>query len=153
MPLSKKYDSARFADIPSGVEHAATNPVADGNTRLKVSYNGRLMDDHRLIKKYERYVLENLLEVSVDPSSTKFRPQVVARDQYGSADLWWLVLWSGGWTSKIEFIPPASGKIKIFDPRLLGTFMRLLKSTEAEVAASKESPFEARDMTLVQIVL
>jgi hypothetical protein len=149
MPDLSNYDSSRYPNIQSSVDSAATNMMVLSNTRNKILINGRVMDDRLVLKDYEGYILGNTIPVTVN-SNSWYRPELVAKDFYGTQDLWWLVLWSGGFSSKLDFVP-TNKVFRIFNPDLLPVINRILKRSASSLKESSDSPTVANDITLVKI--
>jgi hypothetical protein len=150
LPNMAAFDSSNFATIPDSVNSAADNRFALGNLRLKVTYRGITIDDYPVLKRYEQFVLSTTVQVAVDPAIARFRPHAVARTVYGTPDLWWLVLWSGGWASKLDFVPGPS--LTLFDPDKLNLLNKIATSEAKALAESKASPQPIVDLTLVKII-
>jgi hypothetical protein len=153
MPAMGSYDSSNLPTLRDSVGHSLGNKLNLSNVSLKVSYQGVVFDDLNVLRRYEEYVLGNLIEIRVDVSAANFRPEVVSRDVYGTTDLWWLVLWSGGFPSKVDFDLSDGKPIKVFNPDLIGTLNAIVEKSKKELSASRSAPPIAEAMSLIKVII
>ena len=149
--MSASYDSSAFVTVEESVAHAATNKMTLTNGCEKVSISGVVMDDKPALKDYMQYILDNTVELSLDESFS-YRPEWVSKNVYGTNDLWYLVLWSSGCQSKLDF-RPVNGKIKIFDPSKLDKLNEILESRKKRLKNSAVNPVAVDDLTIERLIL
>jgi hypothetical protein len=131
--------------LTQSVEHASTNKLTLTNISEKVSIDGVVMDDQVILLEYMDFIMNNLVDYTVGPEAAH-RPEVIAQRIYGTADLWYLILWANDAPSKVEFTP--GNTIKAYDPQKMEVLNSILEGAKKRIALSREEPLVIPDITI-----
>jgi len=145
MSISANIDSGAKMNIADSLASAAGNSVI--LSRLSQDYKfGEITLDSPIpcfMKFYD--LLEGYtMRIELD-EKYKYRPELVAKDYYGTTDLWWLVLYMCKLTKHEEFNLPS---IKILKPAYLKDLFEIIERSEKEIGIT--TTLEDRTMQKVR---
>lgn len=144
--MERIIDAASSADVDQNVKDAENNNWVASNLSMDLHFakDGVTMDSPMLVfQRFQNVIATNLVRVTVEDKYF-YRPELFAKQVYGSSDLWWLVLTSSGIIRHQEF---NRRRIKIFNPAMLAALDDIRLSTKAE----QEHTAEIEDLTIFPI--
>lgn len=141
----ERFDNSKHADLLTGIEFSKSNKFSLTNTTSMINYKNEFyMYLKTNLVKYSNIINENLIEIELE-EFYYYKPDYLAKDLYGSADLWYLVLYCSQVVSVDCF---NIKKINIFNPKKINLIYKLIKLIEDE---SKSPPILVNDITLKNI--
>jgi len=144
--MERIMDAAASADIDQNIKDAEDSNWVASKLSLDLHFakDGVTMDNPMLVfQRFQNIIRTNLVRETVEDKYF-YRPELYAKQLYGSTDLWWLVLMSSGITRHQDF---NRRHIKVFNPALLETLDAIRLSTKKE----QESTVEIEDLTIFPI--
>ena len=144
--MEKIIDSADSIYIEQNIASAKSNPWVASNlsTDLHFGDSGVTMDNPFLVFQRFHNIIENhLMKITVEEKYF-YRPELLAKNVYGSSDLWWLVLISSGIIKHQNF---NRKRIKIFNPADLAILDAIRESTIDE----QTKTIEIKDLTIYPV--
>lgn len=130
-------DSSVSMNIDDNIKSAEKNTNTYSALSKAVNFNGVIIQDPQTIfHKYRELFEANLVEIELD-RKYHHKPELIARQYYGTTDLWWMVLWVNNMVHHYEFDLP---KVKIVDlglskqiGQIINANVKILKKNKAEV--------------------
>jgi hypothetical protein len=149
MALLEEFDSSNFADIQESIENSKENRITLSNISKTINFKGRIViNDNHILKDYEDFIMNNLVDYNIDEKS-RYKPEYVSKEVYGTTDLWYLILWVNRMVSASEFIKT---NIKIFDPLQTKALNKIIERHSEEILESKDNPILVEDLTVKKVV-
>lgn len=129
------YDSSDTKyDIRQSINHARTNTISIEKLSHKINFNNEFLTyDENILYQYRGYLSRFLIKTNC-PKKFYYHPELVAKEVYGTIDLWYLIMWFNPIPSAMEFNSPV---INIFDPSRIGIINNIINNH------SKETRFNA----------
>jgi len=133
-----KFDSTRgVSNLKKSLDKSDRNEMLLTNISHKVNFNDEFYTfDYSVLEKYKGYLSQFLIKVKC-PESLYYHPEVVAKEIYGSVDLWYLVMMFNPIPSVAEFNSPV---INIFDPSKISHINHIINSQQKELKFNKAEP-------------
>jgi len=142
----KKYNSGKYPDIKDSVEHAKNNQFTMTNLSSRLNYKGRFImnEPHSVLYQYKTFIMNNLITIPLD-ERLKYRPEAVSEMNYGTPDLWHIVMIANGISLPVELVGET---IKILNPNKTGMLVKLINKNAKNLAKNHLKPHNIHDRTL-----
>jgi len=130
MAIDASVDSGEKMNILDSIESSKNNSIILSKLSQDFKLGNVTLDSPTpcFVKYYdllESYTITINLE-----ERHMYKPEIVAKEYYGTTDLWWLVLYMSKLTKHEEFNLP---RIKILDPAALNDVFEIIKRSEGEI--------------------
>jgi hypothetical protein len=118
------------------------------NISLYCNYkNSVMLPDGFILDEYRDYFEQYLVEVNVS-EEYYYSPSLFAEEQYGTADLDFLILYFAGMSSIFEFKQPT---IKMLPLTMLTDLNKLMVQMKETVKSSKSNPIEYSELEEIKL--
>ena len=144
--MERIIDSAESVYVDLNITSSESNKWTASRLSLNLLFKDDkvVMDNPLLVfQRFQNIINCHLIRTNVDEKYF-YRPELFAKDFYGSSDLWWLVLCSSGTISHQNF---NRRRIKVFNPTDLEVLDSILESTIKE----QEKTVEIKDLTIFPV--
>jgi hypothetical protein len=133
-------NSTNFATIADSVADAASNTVAASVAYSPISIDGFTVY-RRSALSASRAAIMPLLVQRPFPRELWYRPDIVSLQEYGTPDLWYLILWADGCSDPCDFDGPT---MMILPKANLQTVKSILASSPGSIPSVRANPPAAR---------
>jgi hypothetical protein len=144
--MERIIDSAESVYIDQNIASSESNKWTASKLSLNLLFkNDKVVMDNPLLvfQRFQNIISSHLIRTNVDERYF-YRPELFAKDFYGSSDLWWLVLCSSGTISHQNF---NRRRIKVFNP----TDIEVLDSIRESTIKEQEKTVEIKDLTIFPV--
>ena len=142
------FDSSDFTDIVDSVAHSKSNKFVLPNISTVINYKNEIeITDENILSKYDTIIMDCTYRTEID-SKFFYKPELLAKQMYGTVDLWYLVLWVNKMSSMYEF---NKKYIYVFNPSKISVLNDLIELERENLATSQESPTYIEDLTIMKV--
>lgn len=140
------YDSSeKGMTLSESISLSESNNYVINQLTHWVSYEGKLkINDENILYNYKNYLMQYCIDVTI-PNNFFYRPEYVAKDIYGTVDLWWFVLFFNDIECPMHF---NKKNIKIYDPTKFTILNTLISTNKKYVNWKSDSPDYIEDITI-----
>lgn len=121
-------NSSDKASITDSIEHAKTNKLLLDNISRYYKYNNMELNIS-LINKYSNIINSYTIEVKIK-KDLYYRPEYISLLEYGTTDLWYLILFVNNMTKPDELNKET---IKIFNPAYLDIINNIIEKEKNNI--------------------
>jgi hypothetical protein len=143
------YDSSESnIELNDSIKNGKDNTLNIENLSHKINFNNELvLYDENLLHQYKGYLSQYCTWLSV-PESYYYHPELIAKELYGTVDLWYLIFWFNDIPSFEEY---NKSKIKVFNPAYFSVINRLLQTNTSYLKSANSDPELINDCTLTKV--
>jgi len=143
------YDSSEAANEEfESIEHASENRLVLDSHSFKINFNNRFyVDDGSILYKYKELLKQYTIQIKIEKSFF-YHPELVAKELYGTVDLWYLVTWFSYSTGAYDFNQEV---IRVFNPKRMSIINYLLNKHAKELEANRREIPVVEDLTLQKV--
>lgn len=122
----KNYDSNSEIYLDTQITHSKTNPLVLSNISEKINYNDEFYTyDRNILLEHKVYLSQYTVTIEDLDEKYFYKPEWLAKDLYGSADLWYLVLW---FNDEVPSVMEFNKKtVTVFDPEHIDIINRFIR--------------------------
>jgi len=152
--LSKFDSTSGYATVNRTLGKSNNNDLLLTNISHIVNFNDEFYTfDYSILDQYKNF-LSRFIKKVICPKELYYHPEILAKEIYGSVDLWYLVMMFNPIPSVAEFNSPV---VNVFDPAKMHHINTIINSYQKELKYNKadymkpENKLEKHVLTPVRI--
>lgn len=148
--LSAYDNSDKINIIDNSIEYSKNNPLILSQISHKINYNDEFLTyDENILNSYKNYLSQFCIFLKI-PEEYYYKPELVAKEMYGTVDLWYLILFFSNCPSAEEF---NKSVIKIFDPAKFSVLNKLMNITKKSLSLNNKKPDKIDNLIIKKVII
>lgn len=148
--LSRFDSSNKSATLNGSIADSKSNKLTLENLSQKINFNNEFYCyDENVLYSYKNY-LSQFTVWNTLPVKYHYKPELLAKDLYGSVDLWYLIMWFNDIPSAMDF---NTEKIKVFDPKYMNIINKIIENNRRNIIKNNQNPPLVENLTLKPILI
>lgn len=148
--LSAYDNSDKINIIDNSIEYSKNNPLILSQISHKINYNDEFLTyDENILNSYKNYLSQFCIFLKI-PEEYYYKPELVAKEMYGTVDLWYLILFFSNCPSAEEF---NKSVIKIFDPAKFSVLNKLMNITKKSLNLNNKKPDKIDNLIIKKVII